>query len=62
MAYCKFYDTEREAADAMKLYNNTLDKGKSGIKHYRVMVDGPDDNYAVVDLDTAIDMGMGYQF
>ena len=50
----KFFSNEEEARDYMRSLNHT---------HTEVfcLVDGPEDNFAVVDLETAIDLEMPYE-
>jgi len=51
--YCEFFDTEEEAILACSAVNCGLN-GKDPA--CCVVVDGPEDNYAVVDLETAKDL------
>lgn len=50
MDYCEFFDTEEEAIAACRAANGGL---KSTDPACCAVVDGPENNYAVVDLDTA---------
>ena len=50
MDYCAFFDTEDEAIDHCRLVNRALTVGD---QNPVCVIDGPDDNYAVVDLETA---------
>ena len=53
MDFCEFFDTEEEAIAACREVNRGLN---SDAPACCVVVDGPDDNYAVVDLETAKDL------
>ena len=59
MRHCKFYNTKEEAESMMKIYNKSLSK-KCFHKYFRVVIEGPEDNFAVVDHETAHDMGVAY--
>ena len=48
--YCAFFETEDEAIDHCRLVNRHLSVVNGGCC---AVIDGPDDNYAVVDLETA---------
>ena len=52
MDYCEFFDTEEEAIVACREANRGLNSKDSACC---AVVDGPEDNYAVVDLETAKD-------
>jgi hypothetical protein len=53
MDYCQFFATEEEAIAACREVN----RGRSSKDPTCcVVVDGPEDNYAVVDLETAKDL------
>ena len=58
--YTQFFDQEDEALDRCYLKNQACRKAGNFRDIYAV-VDGPDDNYAVVDLSTAIELGSGYK-
>jgi hypothetical protein len=60
-SYIKLYPTQREAEDAMRSYNGTL-SDKALHKMMRVVIEGPENNFAVVDRNTAHEMGVGYTF
>ena len=53
MDYCEFFDTEEEAIAACREVNRGLNSKDPACC---VVVDGPEDNYAVVDLETAKDL------
>ena len=53
MEYCDFFDTAEEAMAAYREVNHGLNSKDPACC---VLVDGPDDNYAVVDLETAKDL------
>jgi hypothetical protein len=52
----KFFVEEEEARDYMVSLNRTH------IKEIFCLVDGPEDNFAVVDLETAIDLEIPYEW
>ena len=52
----KFFASEDDAHQYMLSLNRTH------IKETFCLVDGPEDNFAVVDLETAIDLEMPYQW
>jgi hypothetical protein len=53
MDYCEFFDTEEgSVATAVKLIADYIAKDPACC----VIVDDPDDNYALVDLETAKDL------
>ena len=56
----KTFKCEIEAKRYMKMKNSTLTK-KVFHKYFKVMIDGPEDNFAVVDFKIAYDMGVSYQ-
>jgi hypothetical protein len=58
--YCKFFDTE-ESAFIRCQNRNRAARAANNFKDIYCLVDGPSDNFAVVDLSTAIDLGNGYQ-
>lgn len=51
--YCEFFETEDEAIAACRQLNRCLHSKDPACY---VVVDGPEDNYAVVDLETAKDL------
>jgi hypothetical protein len=53
MEYCEFFETEDEAIQRCREVNCGL---SSKDPRCRAVVDGPEDNYAVVDLETARDL------
>ena len=53
MEYCGFFATEEEAIAACREVNRGLNSKDPACC---VVVDGPEDNYAVVDLETAKDL------
>ena len=58
--YTVFFDTE-DAAETRCAIKNRGAKLAGNYRDVYCVVDGPDDNYAVVDLTTAIDLGNGYK-
>jgi hypothetical protein len=55
MKYCKFFKNENDAECFCEMKNVTA---KSD--NIFAVVDGPEDNFAVVDIHTAIDLGSHY--
>jgi hypothetical protein len=55
----KFFENRQDAEMYMKNRNKTLTK-KCFHKYFKVLIDGPENNYAVVDFKTAYDMGVSY--
>jgi len=55
-----FFDSEGDADARMR----SLNRSAMNARHPEIfcVVDGPDDNFAVVDLTTAIDLGGGYRW
>jgi hypothetical protein len=53
MGYCELFDTEEEAIAACRAVNHGLNSKDPACC---VVVDGPEDNYAVVALETANDL------
>ena len=53
MDYCEFFATEEEAIAACREVNRGLNSNDPACC---VVLDGPEDNYAVVDLETAKDL------
>jgi len=53
MDYCEVFDTEEKAIAACREVNRGLSSKDPGCS---VVVDGPENNYAVVDWDTAKDL------
>ena len=58
--YIAYFETENAALTRCKLKNNAC-KRAGNYRDIYAVVDGPEDNYAVVDLMTAIELGFGYQ-
>jgi hypothetical protein len=57
--YCRFFDTEDAAEEHMRKLNRMLKV--SGLDPV-VLTDGPEDNFAVIDLSTAIEMDVPYRW
>ena len=53
MDYCEFFESEEEAIAACREVNRGLNSKDPACC---AVVDGPEDNYAVVDLETAKDL------
>ena len=60
MAYTRFFASENEARSICQIKNQACRRA-GNFKDIYCLVDGPEDNYAIVDLKTAIDLGMGYE-
>jgi len=61
--YLKFYIDEQAAKQAAKTYNHTLNtKEYRNYKHLRVVVEGPENNFAVMDIKSAIASGFTYSW
>ena len=58
--YCVFFDSENAAFIRCQNRNRAA-RNAGNYKDIYCLVDGPSDNFAVVDLVTAIDLGTGYQ-
>lgn len=59
--YMKEFKTEGAAMDWMRLKNRAA-KLAGNRRDMLVVTDGPSDNFAVVDLNTAIELGGGYKW
>lgn len=57
--YIRFFATENDAIDRCSLKNRACRRA-GNYKDIYCVVDGPEDNFAVVDLSTAISLGNGY--
>jgi len=57
----EFFATEAEADATMRARNRATNMNARHPEIFCV-VDGPEDNFAVVDLATAIDLGGGYRW
>lgn len=57
--YCRFFAIENDAVSLCQLKNRAARRANNCRNIYAV-IDGPEDNFAVVDLMTAIDFGAGY--
>ena len=58
-SYAKFFATENTAIARAAMKNRAC-KRAGNYKDIYAVVDGPCDDYAVVDLNTAINLGSGY--
>lgn len=57
-AYLKFFPTRADAEERARIKN-----GANRMRGWLwVVIDGPADDFAVVDLGTAIEMGVGYSW
>jgi hypothetical protein len=57
--YTKFFTAENDAIDRCSMKNKACRRA-GNYKDIYAVVDGPNDNFAVVDLGTAIDLQGGY--
>lgn len=55
----KFFEDEIDAKRNCRKENKKLDR-KVYSKYFKVVIEGPDDNYAVVPFSVAIEMGVAY--
>ena len=55
----KYFNCELQARKYMKNFNKSLAK-KDFHKFFVVLIDGPEDNYVVVNFNLAHEMGVGY--
>ena len=58
--YIRYFETENDALTRCELKNRAC-KRAGNYRDIYAVVDGPEDNFAVVDLSTAIELGFGYQ-
>jgi len=56
----RFFDTENKAKVFCSMKNQCF-KRAGNYRDIVAIVDGPEDNFAVVDLKTAIELGGGYE-
>ena len=54
----RFFDDEDKAIEYMTIVNNA--RLASGNNHIFVLTDGPEDNWAVVEMEYAIDNGFAF--
>jgi hypothetical protein len=59
--YMRFFEDKGQARDFMKEKNRACVRAGNRSDCYCV-VDGPEDNFAVVDIDTAIELGGQYEW
>lgn len=55
MKYAVFFENEDDARARCRM------KNQASVKDIYALVDGPADDFAVVDLKTAIELGQGYE-
>lgn len=60
MSYVRFFNSEDDADDRCANRNRACRRANN-YKDVYAVVDGPEDNFAVVDLKTAISLGCGYR-
>ena len=58
--YCKFFESENDARTRCANKNKAARRANNYRDIY-CLVDGPENNFAVVDLTTAIELGSGYE-
>ena len=54
--FCKFFKTEKGATEFMRTVNQARKLAGSFVREMLVVTDGPEGNFAVVDLGTAIEL------
>lgn len=59
--YLREFSDRNEAYDRMTLKNRSC-RAAGNNRDIYCLVPGPSDNWAVVDLATAIDLGLGYEW
>ena len=59
--YCKFFQTKDGAMQFMRLQNRAA-ASAGNRRDVLCVTDGPSNNFAVVDLKTAIELGNGYSW
>lgn len=57
--YLKFFASKERALDWMRMINTAAQRAGNK-RDLMVVTDGPEDNFAVMDLDSAIELGGGY--
>ena len=57
--YLRFHSTEAAAMESMRVMNRAHAQGDRAVF---VVTDGPEDNFAVMDLPTAIEMELPYKW
>lgn len=60
-SYCKMHNTENSALQSMRLKNQACRK-VGNRRDIFVVTEGPDGNWAVMDIKSAIDLGACYQW
>jgi len=60
-SYCKFFQTKNAAMQFMRLQNRAA-ASAGNRRDVLCVTDGPSNNFAVVDLKTAIELGNGYSW
>ena len=60
-SYCKFFQTKDGAMQFMRLQNRAA-ASAGNRRDVLCVTDGPSNNFAVVDLKTAIELGNGYSW
>jgi len=58
--YIKQFNGYDQAFDFMKMKNLACEKANNKVDMFCVVPGHDDDNFAVVDLKTAVELGMGY--
>jgi len=59
--YLKMFKTESAAMQYMRMKNRACKAAGNRCDLY-VVCDGPEDDFAVMDIESAIEMGMGYKW
>lgn len=60
-AYLREFSDRQQAHDRMVLKNRAC-RAAGNHREIYCLVPGPNDNWAVTDLKTAIDLGLGYEW
>ena len=58
--FTKMFKSESRAVEFVRLQNIAMKA--AGNQNLLVVAPGPDDNFAVMDIENAIELGLGYQW
>ena len=58
--YMRMFENENEALDRCEMKNKAC-KAANNTRDIFAVIEGPEENWAVVDLTTAIEFGQGYR-
>lgn len=59
--YLRFESNEQDALDIARAKNRAC-KRAGNLRDLYVVTDGPENNSAIMDLESAIDLGLGYRW